>query len=132
MGGTNAGKWQAVRQAKNWQDNGFVGDVTSKDIRCFELSPGTGAPVVANVTAGQQVTYNIDPNLYHPGPMSFYLAKVPAGQSAKTFTGDGNVWFKIWHEQPTFGSQLTWPSMSMLRSHILVHTELTRSQTRRL
>ena len=64
--------------------------------------------------------------------MSFYLAKVPAGQSAKTFTGDGNVWFKIWHEQPTFGSQLTWPSMSMLRSHILVHTELTRSQTRRL
>lgn len=113
MGGTNAGKWQAVRQAKNWQDNGFVGDVTSKDIRCFELSPGTGAPSVANVTAGQQLTYNIEPNLYHPGPMSFYLAKVPTGQSAKTFTGDGNVWFKIWQEQPNFGSQLTWPSMSM-------------------
>lgn len=33
----NSAAWTAVRQAKNWQDNGFVGDVKSNDIRCNQL-----------------------------------------------------------------------------------------------
>jgi len=39
-----------------------------------------------------------------------YLARVPDGQDVKSWNGDGAVWFKVYQEQPTFGSQLTWPS----------------------
>ncbi|KAH8887705.1 endoglucanase II [Thozetella sp. PMI_491] len=40
------------------------------------------------------------------------MAKVPAGQTAASFDGSGQVWFKIYEEQPNFGAQLTWPSNS--------------------
>lgn len=103
--------WSNVRQAKNWQSNGFVGDVTSPDIRCNQLNAG-GAPSTLSVAAGGTVTVNVSPNAYHPGPMQHYLAKVPAGQTAATFDGSGAVWFRIAAEQPNFGSQLTWPSTS--------------------
>jgi len=41
-------------------------------------------------------------SLGHPGPALVYLAKAPAGQTAKTFNGDGAVWFKIAELGPTF------------------------------
>ncbi|KAK3386887.1 glycoside hydrolase [Podospora didyma] len=107
-GGSGA-DWQYVRKADNWQSNGFVGSVTSEQIRCFQ-STTAGASAVLNVTAGSSVTYGVSPNAYHPGPMQFYLARVPDGQDVKTWKGDGAVWFKIAHEQPNFGAQLTWPS----------------------
>ncbi|KAK4118116.1 lytic polysaccharide monooxygenase [Parathielavia appendiculata] len=101
--------WQHVRRADNWQNNGFVGDVNSAQIRCFQSSPAA-APATLNVTAGSSVTYYVNPSAYHPGPMQFYLARVPDGQNINSWNGDGAVWFKVYHEQPNFGSQLTWPS----------------------
>lgn len=104
--------WQHVRRADNWQNNGFVGDVNSAQIRCFQSS-SAGAQDVYTVSAGSTVKYSANPNIYHPGPMQFYLARVPDGQDVKSWTGDGAVWFKVYHEQPNFGSQLTWPSNGM-------------------
>lgn len=107
--GGGGSDWQYVRKADNWQNNGFVGNVNSEQIRCFQ-SVHAGAPGTLNVTAGSMVTYGASPNVYHPGPMAFYLARVPDGQSVSAWKGDGPVWFKIYHEQPNFGGQLTWPS----------------------
>jgi len=101
--------WQQVRKADNWQNNGFVGDVNSAQIRCFQATPAA-APSIYNVTAGSTLTYYANPSIYHPGPMQFYLARVPDGQDIKSWNGDGAVWFKVYQEQPNFGSQLTWPS----------------------
>lgn len=107
--GKATGTWLDVRKTINWQNNGPVTDVKSKDIRCYELSPGKPSETY-NVTAGSTIGFNANPNIYHPGPLSFWLARVPDGQSFSSFDGDGNVWFKIWHEQPKFGQQLTWTS----------------------
>ncbi|KEZ42487.1 hypothetical protein SAPIO_CDS5697 [Scedosporium apiospermum] len=105
----STGDWQYVRRADNWQSNGFVGSVTSEQMRCFQ-SREEPSKATFTVAAGSQITYNALPNVYHPGPMAFYLAKVPEGQTIDTFDGAGDVWFKIYHEQPNFGGQLTWPS----------------------
>jgi hypothetical protein len=107
--------WQHVRRADNWQNNGFVGSVTSPQIRCFQSTPAA-APETLSVAAGSSVTYSVSPNIYHPGPMQFYLARVPDGQSINSWNGDGAVWFKVSQEQPNFGSQLTWPSNGMAPS----------------
>ena len=104
--------WQQVRKADNWQNNGFVGDVTSAQIRCFQSSPAA-ASATLNVTAGSTVTYSSAPSVYHPGPMQFYLARVPDGQTVTSWNGDGAVWFKVYQEQPNFGAQLTLPSNGM-------------------
>lgn len=105
----NGGDWQHVRRADNWQNNGFVGSVNSPQIRCFQSSPAA-AQATYNISAGSSLTYNVNPNAYHPGPMQFYLARAPDGQSINSWNGDGAVWFKIYQEQPNFGGQLTWPS----------------------
>lgn len=63
-----------------------------------------------SVAAGGSVSVSINPNIYHPGPFQSYLAKVPAGQDINTWDPTTAVWFRIYAEQPTFGSQLTWPS----------------------
>ncbi|KAL2116280.1 hypothetical protein VTJ04DRAFT_8447 [Mycothermus thermophilus] len=106
----SGGDWQYVRRADNWQDNGFVGNVNSPQIRCFQ-SRHQAAPATLNVTAGSTVTYYANPNVYHPGPMAFYMARVPDGQDINSWTGEGAVWFKIYHEQPTgLGQQLRWSS----------------------
>jgi hypothetical protein len=107
-GGSGA-DWQYVRKADNWQNNGFVAGISSEQMRCFQ-SVHAAAPETLNVTAGSGVTYGFSPNLYHPGPLAFYLARVPDGESISSWKGDGAVWFKIYHEQPKFGSQLTWPN----------------------
>jgi hypothetical protein len=88
--------------------------VTDEGIRCYELSPGTAAPATATVAAGTSVGFTVAPDIYHPGPLSFYMARAPSGETAATMTGAGSVWFKIWEDHPGgFGTQaLTWPSMS--------------------
>ncbi|CAA9960418.1 hypothetical protein CFE70_003839 [Pyrenophora teres f. teres 0-1] len=134
------GTWVHVRQAKNWQDNGFVGDVTSSDIRCNQLRSGTSGAL--SVAAGSSVKVSVNPNAYHPGPFQSYLAKVPEGQDVNTWDPTGAVWFRIYAEQPKFGSQLTWLSAAsyninipsciapgkylMRNEHIALHTAGSR------
>jgi hypothetical protein len=109
VGGAGGQDWQYVRKADNWQNNGFVGNVNSEQMRCFQ-SVHQGAPSTLEVAAGSSVTYGVSPNAYHPGPMAFYMARAPDGVDISSWKGEGAVWFKIYHEQPNFGSQLTWPS----------------------
>ena len=50
--------------------------------------------------------------MYHPGPVNVYLAKAPS--TAAAFNGKGNVWFKIFNDQPrTTASEISWPNYSM-------------------
>jgi hypothetical protein len=106
----NSADWQYVRTTANFQSNGPVTNVNSPDIRCYERNRGAGANGVLNVTAGQSIPYNAKASISHPGPMAFYIAQVPAGQSAKTWSGEGRVWSKIYQDQPRLGGSMTWPS----------------------
>ncbi|KAJ9134846.1 Glycoside hydrolase family 61 protein [Coniochaeta hoffmannii] len=106
--GTTA-DWQVVRQTKNYQSNGPVTDVQSADIRCYQMKNTAG---VMNVTAGQPVSYNAKASISHPGPMAFYIAKVPAGESVATWEpGTAAVWSKIYQDMPNIAAGgMSWPT----------------------
>ncbi|KAH8900954.1 hypothetical protein GQ53DRAFT_675788 [Thozetella sp. PMI_491] len=103
-------EWQYVRQAANFQSNGPVTDVKSEAIRCYQRAPGAEGAGIYNVTAGQTITYNAKASITHPGPMSFYIAKAPDGETAATFDGKGKVWSKIYQDHPTIGTGMVWPA----------------------
>ena len=109
-GQASSSQWTNVRKTKDWQSNGPVTDVMSEDIRCNELTPGASNATTLSIKSGDTIGFVANPDIYHPGPVQLYLAQVPAGQTAATFDGSGQVWFKIYEEQPKFGAQLTWPS----------------------
>lgn len=99
-------------------------NVNSEDIRCYQRTPGAGANGVLNVTAGQALPYNAKASISHPGPMAFYIAQVPQGESAKTWDGKGKVWSKIYQDQPKLGGGMTWPTQGL--SLVLLHSYLTQ------
>ncbi|KAI1268537.1 glycoside hydrolase [Xylariaceae sp. FL1019] len=107
---TGTADWSSVRQTANFQSNGPVTDVTSEAIRCYERAAG-GAPKTTPVNAGGQISWDVAPNIYHPGALSAYMARVPSGQTAASWDGTGAVWFKVFQDLPTVsGGQYTWPS----------------------
>jgi len=87
----------------NHYSNGGVSDVNSKDIRCFE-DPTRDVANTTTVAAGSRVSFKATNTMGHPGPSMVYMAKVPAGQTAATWDGSGNVWFKIFEEGPTISN----------------------------
>lgn len=104
------GAWQYVRKTTNYQSNGPVTDVSSTQIRCYELSPGTASQTY-EVNAGDTVGFTAQSSISHPGPLQFYLAKVPEGKTAATWDGAGQVWFKIFEQGATISSSgMTWAS----------------------
>lgn len=116
-GSQTTSPWTYVRKTTNYQSNGPVTDVNSNQIRCYELSPGTGAPSTMTVKAGDTIGFTAASSISHPGPLLFYMAKVPAGKTAATWDGSGSVWFKIYEQGPNIsGGQLSWPSNGMLLS----------------
>ncbi|KAK0648267.1 glycoside hydrolase [Cercophora newfieldiana] len=110
--GAASAEWETVRLTENRYSHGPVTDVNSAMMTCYELSPGTPAPKTLSVTAGNNVSFVVDTSVGHPGPLHFYLAKVPSGQTAASFNGKGAVWFKIYQDGPSgLGTQsITWPS----------------------
>lgn len=81
--------------------------MTSDQIRCYQLAPGNEGAKTMAVKAGDKVGFKT--NIGHPGPLAFYMAKAPG--SVADFDGAGNVWFKIYEDQPNFAqSGLTWPT----------------------
>ena len=109
---TGNGAWTTVRTTVNKDSNAGLSDVSSDQIRCY-TTLGTRAPQIQSVAAGGSVSFTASPNIFHPGPLQFYLAKVPSGQTAATWDGTGNVWFKIYAEKATVsGGQLSWGSLS--------------------
>lgn len=105
-------QWDTVRITQNHYSNGPVTDVNSPLMTCYERDPGVGAPNTLAVTAGSTVTFQVGSSVGHPGPLHFYMAKVPAGKTAKTFDGKGAVWFKIYQDGPSgLGTgSIKWPS----------------------
>ncbi len=89
-------------------------DVTSDAIRCYQLTPGGGGSTTNyKINAGGTLTWAANPNIYHPGALSAYMAKVPEGQTAAQWDGSGKVWFKVYQDHPTAGSGgMNWPSQS--------------------
>lgn len=116
------GAWTSVRQTLNYQSNAGVTDVSSEAIRCY-TSSGRRAPQTQSVAAGSSVSFQASPNIFHPGPLQFYMAKVPSGATAATWEGTGSVWFKIYAEKATASNnQLSWASLSMC-SRVSVQTQ---------
>ncbi|KAI8308342.1 hypothetical protein K4K59_010168 [Colletotrichum sp. SAR11_240] len=111
-GGTTYPEWQHVRKTLNFYSNGPTDGVSSTQIRCYEADPADrGTVTTIPVTAGSTIGFAANSVVGHPGPASFYMAKVPSGQTAATWDGSGAVWFKIYHERPTITSSgLEWAS----------------------
>jgi hypothetical protein len=126
---TGSGTWTTVRTTVNFQSNAGLSDVTSEQLRCYTTS-GQRAPQIQSVAAGGSITFTASPNIFHPGPLQFYMAKVPSGQTAATWDGSGKVWFKTYAEQATVsGGQLSWGSLSTHLQDVPWHYEgLTHSR----
>jgi hypothetical protein len=108
-----AAGWSNVRQWTNYYSFTPVNNVASEDIRCNVNGSTTSAASTLSVVAGSTITWSANPDVYHPGPLLGYMAKVPAGSTAATWDGSGSVWFKIYEDHPTVGaSALDWPSQS--------------------
>ena len=76
---------------------------------CYQLAAGSEGASILSVTAGSAVTFTVSPDIYHPGPLSVWLGRVPSGQTAQTWDGSGANWFKIYQDYPTVTSSgLTW------------------------
>jgi hypothetical protein len=112
-GVTDAKEWATIRQTKNYQDDHGVTDVSSSDIRCFQMKVGTGT---ASVAAGGNIGFVADQGITHPGPVQFYMAKIPDGKDINSWEATGNVWFKVGSingDNPTGKtSGFTWPTYS--------------------
>ncbi|KAF2741441.1 hypothetical protein EJ04DRAFT_571531 [Polyplosphaeria fusca] len=109
-GGAGTGQWKYVRKTTNYQSNGPVTDVTSTQIRCYELSPGTASQTY-EVKAGDTIGFTAMTSISHPGPLQFYMAKVPDGKTAATWDGAGQVWFKIFEQGATItAAGMSWAS----------------------
>ncbi|OAA66542.1 glycoside hydrolase family 61 protein [Niveomyces insectorum RCEF 264] len=102
-------EWTSIRMTKNYQDDHGVTDVNSVDIRCFQMKPGTG---FATVAAGGTLGFIADQTVTHPGPVQFYMARVPEGQNLNTYEATGSVWFKVGSigAVPGTGKALAWPT----------------------
>ena len=105
--------WSNVRQWTDYYAYTPVTNVSSLDIRCNVNGTVAFAPSILSVAAGSTLTWTASPDIYHPGPLMAYMAKVPTGKTAANWDGSGTVWFKIYEDHPTVGSSaLIWPSAS--------------------
>lgn len=110
-GGTTSADWQYVRDWTGSYTYNPVTDVNSVDIRCNVDGTKNFAPSTLSVAAGQNIGFTANPNIYHPGPLLAYLAKVPSGKTAANWDGSGSVWFKIYQDKPVVGAYaLDWPT----------------------
>lgn len=118
--GTKSADWEFVRRTANYQHTGPLQNVYDNAIRCYE---GSGRPeaAIASIAAGSKLDIGVYYSITHPGPVLFYMAKVPAGKTAADWDGSGNVWFKIDEMAPSVSaSGLSWPSDGMKHSLISV------------
>jgi hypothetical protein len=114
-GQSESSDWTSVRQTKNAQSKEGVLSVGNGDLRCY--SSGS-APSVASVPAGATVYFVSSQQVNHPGPTQYWVAKVPSGQSAKSWNGDGAVWARLSTTKPTVDSnkQQHWPGENLYRT----------------
>lgn len=115
-GGTTTTDWEYVRDWTGSYTYNPVTSVSSLDIRCNVNGTAAFAPSILSIASGSTIGFTANPDIYHPGPLLAYMAKVPSGKTAANWDGSGSVWFKIYQDEPTgFGSQaLVWPSNSTI------------------
>ncbi|KAF2396036.1 fungal cellulose binding domain-containing protein [Trichodelitschia bisporula] len=94
LASNTSAEWQYIRMTANHYNSAPIDDPTSPAIRCYEDSSHQRA-AVASVTAGQTLGFKASNTMGHPGPVLFYMARVPSGASAAEWKGDGRVWFKV-------------------------------------
>ena len=105
-----------MRMTKNYQDDHGVTDVNSADIRCFQMRAGTGT---ATVAAGGSIGFVADQTVTHPGPVQFYMARVPDTANINSWEAAGNVWFKVASTSGTpGGNEFNWPTYRMSTARI--------------
>ncbi|KAF2476502.1 uncharacterized protein BDR25DRAFT_375416 [Lindgomyces ingoldianus] len=122
--GATTSSWQYVRKTTNYQSNGPVTDVTSTQIRCYELAPGTASQTMT-VKAGDTLGFTAQSSISHPGPLMFYMAKVPSGKTAATWDGSGEVWFKIFEQGATITSAgMSWASQGAKQATVTIPKSL--------
>ncbi|EGY17523.1 endoglucanase II [Verticillium dahliae VdLs.17] len=110
--GQPTSEWGIIRKTANFETAGPIEDVTSEQLTCYELNPGSHGAGVLDVQAGAAVSFTSSPAIFHPGPSLAYLAKVPAGTSVSDWDGKGAVWFKIWQDEAIITSSgISWPSL---------------------
>lgn len=116
--------WKYVRMTSNHYSHGPVTDVTSEDIRCYEDSSNPTTETLS-VKAGNNLGFTVDPDVSHPGTLQFYMAKAPDGTTAADFKGEGDVWFKIYGQGPTFNNgELGWPSQGLTQVNVTIPESL--------
>ncbi|KAK2759959.1 hypothetical protein FQN54_002695 [Arachnomyces sp. PD_36] len=112
--GERSGDWQYVRMTIDRFNKAPVEDVMSDAMRCDQ---DTSQPAVETLTvsAGSTLGFVSDGSLYHPGPLLFYMAKVPEGETVDAWDGAGAHWFKIYEDDVTVSEsgQITWPSVGV-------------------
>ncbi|KAM0282801.1 hypothetical protein ACHAQH_002805 [Verticillium albo-atrum] len=109
--GQSTSEWEIIRKTANFETSGPIEDVTSEQLTCYELNPGSHGAGVLDVLAGAAVSFTSSPAIFHPGPALAYLAKVPAGTSVSDWDGKGAVWFKIWQDEAIITpSGISWPN----------------------
>ncbi|OCH86815.1 hypothetical protein OBBRIDRAFT_796835 [Obba rivulosa] len=129
-GGTTASDWEYVRITENYDSQAPVTDVTSQEIRCYELSltDSAGQTSIATVEAGSTVGFKADNTFYHPGYFSAYMsAAQPAANSADAALDQ--TWFKIWEDPPVFeNGALVFPSQTIDQITFTIPSELPSGQ----
>jgi len=86
---------------KNKYSSGGITSVLSPDMRCYQEAAAAGKTSTISVKAGSPFKFMVTPNLFHPGPTLFYMAKTPAGKDVATWEPSGDVWFKVAELAPT-------------------------------
>lgn len=115
IGGTATKDWGVTRKTANYQSNGPVTDITSAAFRCYQLADGSEGAAIANVTAGSTIAIGARASFSHPGNFGAWLSKVPEGQNAAAWTGDGATWVKIYNDKPDItAGGISWPTQSKL------------------
>jgi hypothetical protein len=110
VAGKKSSEYQYVRMPKNHYTHGGISDVNSRDMRCFQDPSSIGKTSVVPVAAGSNVTFTVEPNLFHPGPLQYYMAAAPKSQDLATWEPSGKVWFKIEGLRPIIADRgLKWP-----------------------
>lgn len=119
--GNVTGEWEYVRETANHYSNSPVTDVNSTAIACYQLTTGNEGAVTGTVAAGDVVGLQLDTDISHPGPLAWYMAKAPSGETASTMNGSSTdvEWFKIAEDTPgVTSSGLTWPSEGLSQVNV--------------
>ncbi|KAI9163100.1 Endo-beta-1,4-glucanase D [Paramyrothecium foliicola] len=96
VNGQGTNPYEYVRRVKN--SNSPVTDVKSPNIVCNvggNDADSRAATKTYTVKPGDQIGFDINSDLGHPGPLAVYLSRAPDGVSANNYVGDGD-WFKVY------------------------------------